>query len=204
LQRLGTDLPDGHRDRRHRFIEFYTALIVFHVSDPTQQLLPALFQNGSLEDRIGFASHLGYFLRQMQPAAKQLLWDSWLHRYWQGRLQGVLAALDDKEIRKMLDWLPDLEDAFPAGTSLAARSPTVHLEHSHLLLDLRDESDLVLRYPTETAELLIYLCNCDISYHKNDLGTIAARLSGLSPELRRRLDEALARAGVIVSGTNPQ
>jgi hypothetical protein len=194
LPRLSADFPD----RRRRFVEFYAALAVFHISDPTQQLLPALFQNGSLEDRIGFASHLGYFLRQMQPTAKQQLWNSWLHRYWQDRLQGVLAALHEAEIRQMIGWLPYLGDAFPAGVSLAVRSPSIRIEHSHLLFELR-ESELVLRYPTETAELLIYLCNCDVGYHADYLRAVATRLSGLPEELRRRLDEALALAGVIGS-----
>lgn len=190
LQRISADLPD----RRRRFIEFYTALAVFHVADPTQQLLPALFQQGSMEDRIGFASHLGYFLRQMQPATKKQMWDTWLQRYWLGRLQGVLAALDETEIRKMLEWLPHLGEIFPVASSLAVRAPTIQIEHSHLLFELRD-NDLVTSYPTETTELLIYLCNCVVGYHAADLRTVAARLTALAPALRRSLDEALARLG---------
>lgn len=189
LERLNTDLPD----RRRRFVELYTALAVFHVTDPSQQLLHALFQHGSAEDRINFASHLGYFLRQMQPTVKQL-WDRWLHRYWQNRQQGVLTTLEEEEVQKMLEWLPDLGEAFPEAVSVAIRSPTIRIEHSHLLYELR-ESDLVTRYPNETAELLIYLCNCVVGYHTVDLGTVAARLPVLAPELRRRLDEGLARVG---------
>lgn len=190
LARLDADFPD----RRRRFVEFYTALAVFHVADPTQQLLPALFQHGSAEDRVSFASHLGYFLRQMQPTAKQQLWDGWLHRYWQDRLQAVPAALDEAEIRAMLEWLPDLGDSFPAAVSLAVHSPVIRIEHSHILYDLR-ESELVTRYPTETAELLIYLCNCVVGYHAADMATVSARLPALAPDLRHRLDEGLARIG---------
>src|SRR5690606_15986059 len=135
----------------------------FHVSDPTQHLLPALFQHGSLQDRIAFASHLGYFLREMQQAAKQQLWNGWLHRYWQDRSQGVLAALDEAEVREMLEWLPHLGDAFPDAVALAVRFPTIRIEHSHLLFALR-ESELVTRFPKETAELLIYLSSCAIGY----------------------------------------
>jgi hypothetical protein len=191
MPRLAADLDD----RRRRFIEFYTALAVFHVSDPTQHLLPALFQHGSLDDRIAFASYLGYFLRQMQQAAKQQLWDGWLHRYWQDRLQGVLAALEEAEIREMLEWLPHLGDAFPDAAALAVRFPTVRIEHSRVLFELR-ESELVTRFPAETAELLIYLSNCLVGYHAADLATIDARLPLIRAELRRRVDEALARAGV--------
>lgn len=190
VARLDGDLPD----RRQRFVEFYTALAVFHITDPTQQLLPALFEQGSAEDRISFASHLGYFLRQMQPTAKQQLWDRWLFRYWKERQQAVPAALDEGEIREMLEWLPKLAESFPVAVSLATRSPPIRIEHSHLPYELR-ESGLVTRYPTETAELLIYLCNCVVSYHTADLSTVAARLPTLVPDLRRRLDEGLVRVG---------
>lgn len=191
LPRYTTDL----HDRQGRFIEFYTALAVFHVSDPMKQLLPTLFQRVSLEDRVKFASHIGYFLQQMKQAAKQQLWNSWLHDYWQNRLQGVLAALDETEIRTMLEWLPHLGDAFPNAVALAAIFPTIRIEHSHVLFELR-ESDLVTRFPTETAELLIYFSNCEIGYHADDLAKINARLPEIPAQVRKKLDEAFARAGV--------
>lgn len=182
-------------DRRRNFIEFYTALAVFHVPDPLQELLPALFQQGSLDDRISFASYLGYYLRQMQQTTKQQLWDDWLQRYWENRLQGLLAALDEAEIRQMLEWLPHLGDIFPAAIALVNRFQPIQIQHSHVSYQLR-ESDLVIRFPEETAELLIYLSNCNIEYHAPDLAAIYARLPPIPEQLRKRLDEALARAGV--------
>lgn len=184
------------RGRRQRFIEFYTALATFHVSDPTEQLMPALFQHGSLDDRIGFASRLGYFLRQMQQPAKQQLWVNWLYRYWQDRLQGVLAVLDESEIRKMLEWVLHLGDAFPDAVALAIRSPAIRIEHSHVLYELV-KSELVTRFPAETAELLIYLATCDVGYHADNLAKVDARLPPLPAQLRGRVNEAFARAGVI-------
>ncbi|MDH4610332.1 DUF4020 domain-containing protein [Pseudomonas sp. BN102] len=190
IARIGADLPR----QQSRFIEFFTALAVFHVSDPTQELLPALFRHGSVEDRVGFVSHLGFFLGQMQSPAKQQLWDAWLHRYWQDRLQSVPAALDESETLKMIEWLPELGDLFPVAVSLVVRAPHIRLEHCHVPYNLR-ESDLVTRYPTETAELLIYLCNCTVGYHVADLGKVAGRLPELAPELRRQLNDGLARIG---------
>jgi len=191
MPRLDADLDD----HRRRFIEFYTALAAFHVSDPMHNLLPALFQYGSLEDRLTFASHLGYFLRQMQQEAKEQLWKSWLRRYWQDRLQGVLAALDEAEIRKMLNWIPHLGNAFPHAVGLAVRIPAIRIEHTQVLYELR-ESELVTQFPVETAELLIYLANCLAGYHAADLAGINARLPTIPAEVRSRVDEALARAGV--------
>jgi len=191
VSRLATDL----HDRRRQFIEFYTALAVFHVSDPTQQLLPVLFQHGSLDDRCAFASQLGYFLCQMQQESKQQLWNCWLRRYWHDRLQGVLAVLDEVEIQKMLDWLPHLGDAFPDAVALAVRFPAIRIKHSHVAYKLR-ESNLVTRFPVETAELLIYLANCVAGYQAPYLAEINVRLPPMPVLLRSRIDEAFARAGV--------
>jgi len=191
LERLNVDFSD----RRRRFIEFYAALTVFHVADPMANLLPALFKHGSVDDRVGFASHVGHYLRQLQPAAKQELWDVWLYRYWQDRLQAVPVKLEEAEIRAMIEWLPDLGELFPAAVALVVRSPHIHIEHSRILYGLR-ESDLVTRYPAETAQLLIYLCNCVVGYHAGDLGSVASRLPALSSALKRQLDDGLAQVGV--------
>lgn len=185
-------------DRRQRFIEYYTAIAVFHVSDPTQNLLPALFQQGSLEDRLSFASQLGSYLRQMQPAAKQQLWNSWLCRYWQDRLQGVLATLDDNETRNMLKWLPHLGDSFPDAVALAIRCPVIRIEHSYALYELR-KSELVTQFAVDTAELLIYLANCLAGCHVSYLEEINARLPPIPAAVRIRVDEAFALAGVLRS-----
>jgi len=191
VSRCATDL----HDRRRRFIEFYTALAVFHVSDPTEQLLPVLFQQGSLEDRLAFASQLGSFLRKMQQEAKQQLWNGWLRRYWHDRLQGVLAVLDEAEIQKMLEWLPHLGDAFPDAVALAVRFPAIKIKQSHVVYELR-KSDLVTRFPFDTAELLIYLANCVASHQASYLSEVNARLPPMPDQLRSRIDEAFARAGV--------
>lgn len=182
-------------ERRGRFIEFYVSLAVFHVPDPTEQLLPALFQHGSLDDRVVFASRLGYLLRQMEQAAKQQLWNDWLHRYWQDRLQGVFAPLDETEVREMLKWLPYLGDAFPDAVALAVQLKPTRIEPGRVLRQLSN-SELVIRFPAETAELLIYVASCSGSYRATDLAKIDARLPRMPVQTRRRIDEAFARAGV--------
>jgi hypothetical protein len=159
-------------------------------------LLPVLFQQGSLEDRLALASQLGYFLAKMQQEAKQQLWNDWLSRYWHDRLQGVLAVLDDAEIQKMLEWLPHLGDTFPDAVALAVRFRVIRIQHSYALYKLR-KSDLVTRFPAETAELLIYLANCVAGYQTSYLAEINARLPPLPVQLRRGIDEAFARAGVL-------
>ncbi len=192
LQRLSTDLAD----RRRRFIELFTALVVFHVNDPSLHLLPALFHNGSLEDRVSFASQIGFFLRQMADNTRQDLWDRWLCRYWQNRLQSVPLPLDEAEVRKMMEWLPHLGELFPQGASLAVRAPAAQIMHTSLMYEM-GKSDLINRFPAETAELLIYLSSRVPAYHAADINAIAKRLPPLDPELRRRLDESMARVGIV-------
>lgn len=183
-------------ERRQRFIEFYTAIAVFYVSDPTQILLPTLFQYSSLEERLMFASYIESNLRRMQPPAINQLWNSWLRRYWEGRLQGILAPLDEMEIGKMLGWLPYLGDAFPNAVALILRSPVSRIEPSHIFHALRS-SELAILFPTQTAELLIYLAQCANRPQLRSLSIIEARLPQIRADIRRNLDEAFARAGVV-------
>jgi len=194
IERFGTDLTD----QRSRFIEFIAALFIFHLEDPTQDLLPKLIQHCTVADRIGFTNHLGHFLRQMPFESIEQLWTRWLSQYWSNRIQAVPAQLDDEEIRGMLDWLPQMGDLFPAAVSLTIASPPCPLNDCHFLWDLKT-SDLVTRFPIETANLLIHICSSELGYHVEDIKVIAARMSGLPDSLKQDLDECLARIGVILS-----
>lgn len=189
LRRPG-DLPG----ERSRLIEFYAALCAFHVDDPMHDLLPALFQHGTLEDRVTFAAQIEYFLRQLNPASVTRMWESWLARYWHDRLQGVLAPLEPSESRKMLEWLPLLGEHYPAAVALATQMPLLAGQENHALYALRD-SPLVEQYPQETARLLIYLANGIAAYQLALLRDVAGRLVDLPGELRQCLNEAAARAG---------
>lgn len=191
VARLGDDFPD----RRQRFIEFYAAVAVFYLEDPTQQFLPNLFNFGSIDDRIRFAGHISILLRQMEPDSRQRLCHSWLLRYWKERQQSLPVVLNEAEIRHMLDWLPCLGESYPEAVSLAIRSPKIKIEHSRLLYDLQ-ESDLVTSHPTWTAELLIYLSKCDLSYNAAGFMAVVNRLPVVPPELLLRLREGLATAGL--------
>ena len=66
--------------------------------------------------------------------------------------------------------------------------PRIRIAHSLLIFQLT-ESDLVTRYPTETARLLIYMCGCGIGYLADNIAKAAERLPALEPELRRKLDK---------------
>lgn len=182
-------------DKHSRFIEYYTSLIVYYASDPTQQLLPILLEHASVEERVSFASHLGHHLRHIAQADRQRLWDSWVHRYWRNRVEGVPKVLDEKESLEMLKWLPSLGDAFPEAVALAVRFEQAQVAPTSLAFAL-SSSELVERFPIEAAELLIYLTNCSGGYHATHLAEIDARLTEIPAQLRHRIDEAFAQAGV--------
>lgn len=190
VARAPADLPE----HRARLIEFYAALCLFHVDDPLQQLLPNLFQHGAEEDRTTFASEIEYMLRQLDPPGIDKVWEGWLFRYWQDRLQGVLAPLAPGECREMVEWLPHLGVHFPAGVQLATRMPALPAEHGHILFELRT-SDLVTRFQETTAQLLIYLSDGMAGYELAYLTEVATRLDALPEPVRFRLQEALVRAG---------
>lgn len=180
--------------RRQRFVEFFTGLAVFHVLNPLEAVLQSLFQHGTIEDRVGFTTHVEHFLRSMQPALIRDVCDRWLFRFWENRLDAIPAPLADGEIRAMLDWLPSLGDYYPRGVMLAIRFPMIQIDHSYLLFQLRD-STLATAYPNETAKLLIYFCGCSLTYHVGYLKEVADRLPVLDGNLSKSLQEALARVG---------
>lgn len=190
MARAPAELP-AHRKR---LIEFYAALCVFHIDDPLQKLIPNLFQHGAEEDRITFASQIEHMLRQLDPSGIDKVWEGWLSRYWQDRLQGVLAPLSSGECREMVEWLPHLGKHFSAGVQLATRMPALPARQSHVLFELRT-SDVVTRFQEAAAQLLIYLSDGVAGYELAYLTEVAARLDALPEPVRRSLQEALVRAG---------
>ena len=148
---------DELRDQREHFIEFFTYMLVYYVTDPRQSLLPGLFGCGEIKDRQNFASNIRKYRGQMQSPFKDALWKRWLKAYWEDRRQGLLKPLDDHgEIQIMLEWIPMLGDNFPDAVDLASSLPAVELKHSRVLHEL-GSSELIDIFPVEVAKLLIYL-----------------------------------------------
>jgi hypothetical protein len=190
-----TRLDHEAKELRQSFIEHYTALAVLCIADPKLKLLPKLFNQGSQDDRLVFASTLGSFLRKKQQSKKQQLWRDWLKQYWEDRLQGILAPLEESEILKMLEWLPHFGNIFPEAVALAIKFPAITIEGIYVLYELR-QSKLVREFPSETAKLLIYLAGCQIEYHSDELERIQADLPPISSEITKELMEAFAHAGL--------
>jgi hypothetical protein len=188
---------DNFGQNRSRFIEFFTALIVFHTDDPIPKLLPALFESASPDDRNTFALHLGFFLRHMPAPTLQKLWEKWLHRYWRNRLDGVPRPLEQTEVKTMLEWLPYLGEFFPKAVSLIISGPSLStlIEHSSIF-HIMAESDLPTRFPSETARLLVYICPQTPPYCRQYVVSLANQISShLDADIRDELTETMACYG---------
>ncbi len=188
-------LISANKDRRQRFLEFYTAIAVFHVDDPRPTFLATLFRLAVADDLTYFSQFIGMYLRQMSSSVRQDLWSRWLKDYWEARLNSIPKNLIESESRNMLDWVLYLEEQFVEAVELAIRLPINKIQHSQLLHGL-EKSDLVTKFPDATAELLTYICPRIQGYMRSYIVRIEQRLTTLKPKIRLNLDEAMAAAGI--------
>jgi hypothetical protein len=181
VKQINSDLSN----RRNRFIEYYTVMIVDFVEAPLDEWIPEFFQSASQEDasttaepanatggifsrreepKDCFASEVGRRLQRMDGAKQQECWQCWLERYWKDRLQGAPAELEPGEIGHMLDWLPHLTEVFPKAVDLAVQMSQIPLQNCRAIYELNksDESELLQNHPESVAKLLIYLWKCDL------------------------------------------
>ncbi|MEB3334074.1 MAG: DUF4020 domain-containing protein [Cyanobacteriota bacterium] len=188
-------LADLASSQRDHFIKWCAWMALFSVTNPDQELLPALFVNGTIADRKKFLSYIGYFLEKMQQPEQQQSWERWLSEYWKNRLQGVPAPLEGEEVIQMLEWVPHLGNAYPAAVDLAIQCPPTPVTCSSLYRKL-SLSNLVELYPDPTARLLIYLAKFSARHHAFQLSAIRTRLTNLPDQISSDLDEAFARHGI--------
>ncbi|MQM29630.1 MAG: hypothetical protein CRU78_03400 [Candidatus Accumulibacter phosphatis] len=194
VQRLDSDLAN----QRVRFVEYYTAMLVFFVLDPFQRWLPLFFRHDSTEVRCFFATAVQRHLRHFDESRKSNLWHRWLKRYWEDRLHGIPAALEGREIEEMLEWLPLLPPVFEEAVGLAVRMPQVPLRHCSLVPDL-ERCDLPTRHPVEVARLLIWLAatgSPSYLWHGGRKLTDTLLGAGLPPDLAHKIRVLVARLGL--------
>jgi len=185
--------------RLNRFVEYYTAIVLFDVEDPMQEWIPELFRHGGIDARTQFASNVGRHLRKLNPAQQQELWDRWLKRYWEGRLQNVPVPLEAEEIKYMLGWLTKLPALFSEATALAVQMPQMPLERFQLVYDLR-KSQLIEEHPETVLSLLAYLANSGSpNYIWHGLSEVLDRLRSmdLAEHLSLELEEISTRVGIF-------
>ena len=119
-----------------------------HCPDPTEILndwSPTFFANTAEEDKVLFGHNLGSQIEGMEDAQQRELWDRWLGRYLENRLQGVPAPLLPGEVVAILGWLPHFKSLFPDAVELAVKLPP-QLDHSSTLYPVK-EGTLWETYP---------------------------------------------------------
>ena len=108
-------------ERLRRFIEAFTAMLVYIVDDPLAEWIPRFFEHSDSDSRSYFAAQIGQFLDNVDDAKQRELWTRWLARFWENRLQGVPVQLVDEEIAGMIAWVPRFSSLFPDAVDLATK-----------------------------------------------------------------------------------
>ena len=207
IPRLETHLPG--EERRSYFVRDFTLMLEYIVRDPTEILndwIPTFFANTEEEDKVLFGHDLGSRIERMEDAQQRKLWDRWLGRYLQNRLQGVPAPLLPGEVGAILGWLPHFKSLFPDAVELAGKLPPQQLDHSDTLYRI-NQGTLWETYPESVAALLAFLDRCTLApyvWHFEGKELINKLLeAGLSDDSTRRLLEISVSRGLsLEEGTS--
>ena len=199
VQRVKQD-PDWRM--QHRFVNFYTEILVWAVSGPADEWITKLLSDSNEEVRRLFAERIGFILRSLSEEGQRERWNTWLKGYWENRLQGVPCPLDDEEITQMLEWVMRFPSVFPEAVSLATQMRRVRLEKSTILYRM-NEGGLIDEHPEDLAKFLIHLGQCDAQpgfwYRTGD--TVERLLTkGLPPDIDTGLRELIAKNGQWMDG----
>ena len=197
LSALDDLFPTGSKFRE-LFIRQFTTLVIYFVDQPLNSWVPMFFTRAEVEDRRTFALIIAHHLHDMETGPQQDLWDRWLRKYWENRLQGTPAPLDPSEAVPLFYWLVHLHDLFPEAVDLAVKIPNLPSKYSppiHALIN----KGAAERHPEATAKLLIYWADQHLPRPawrgSNEL--IANLLNqDLSEGLRHQLKEMQAEFGL--------
>ena len=135
---------------QHRFLAFYTEMLVWSVSGPWTNGSPRFLATAPRKSDVYSQRGSDSFLRSLSEDQQKEWWNTWLRGYWENRLHGVPCPLDDEEIAQMLEWVVQLPGVFPEAVGLAVRMRKVPLERS-MILHRISESGLIDEYPNDLA-----------------------------------------------------
>ena len=146
---------------RERFIDHLVDLLIDFVDDPIGDWIPSFLVNAGDDDRQHFAWAIWRRLSEMPDADTQELWNRWLRRYWDNRLNGVPVPLHDIEVEQMRNWLPQFDGPFVEAVDLAVQMPLISNDPFFLLDDLK-EGEQCEKEPVAVADLLIRMAESDL------------------------------------------
>ena len=196
IELVDSDFSDA---LKNRFIDRYIDLFTWFVSGPTDEWITKLFKHGDSGVRHQFVLKIGHILGSLEQAELSQWWETWMKGYWENRLLGVPAALDETEIVNMIVWAIQMGELFPQAVELATRMPSVPSNRA-LAFMYFDKNDKVLSsYPCDAAKLLIFLGSSDSEpWLSGRAQSRVAELLGLDlpSEINEGLLETAARHGL--------
>ena len=198
VEPIGNSL-DGRMLRQ--FMNKYTALLGWFVEGPNDRWITRVFTTHNPEVRRLFAEHIGHSLRASDEARRKEMWGTWLQGYWQKRLSGIPAPLDDDaEIEHMLRWTCQLASVYPDAVELAVQMRPVRLPYGGLILRSFTDSELLANHPEAVAKFIIYLSNANrenpLMWHGAQNLMEQLLQSDLDAETATELAEVMAIIGV--------
>ena len=178
----------------------YARLLDWFADSPTNEWIIRLFADGNADTKRFFAEHIRYILRAADETRQRETWNTWLKGYWQNRLSGFPAPLDDEgESSAMVGWTSYLTAVYPEAVDLAVRIPPAQLQNSMALHHL-GESALPDQHPESVAQLLLHIGNTTQThwFWVGKQGIFDRLLqSDLTPESKAGIVELSAKIGPI-------
>lgn len=183
-----------------QFMNKYTVLLAWFVDSPNDRWITKVFTATNMKVRQLFAEQIGFILRASDESGRKEMWDTWLQGYWQNRLQGIPALLDDAEIERMLIWTCLLDAFYSDAVKLAVQMQPVRLRHSGLILRNFADSELLANHPEAVAEFIVYLSKANrenvLMWHGTRNLIEQLLQSDLSAETAAELKETAALIGI--------
>ncbi|MBP3400794.1 MAG: DUF4020 domain-containing protein [Selenomonadales bacterium] len=185
------------KETRLRLISQYTYLMIYIVRNPIITFIPTFLNVTNQEDRIQFIQAIEWHLTRMTSDEKEKLWDGWLKRYWENRINNIPQPLEEYEKQKMLRWILKLDSIYPEAINLIERMAMTESIEAIFWHSLK-KSELVQKYPKETARLLISILNsgADISYEIK-VKEIAYTIISIDNSMKEELECAFLRRGIV-------
>jgi hypothetical protein len=152
-------LPQDDRRRRDRLFEHFASIALFGSIEhfgPTGWIDQAIASADS-DDRVQFARYVRSGLMNSPPEFAENAFEKWIERYWRRRLESIPMLLEPGEGLEMTDWLLYAGDRFPIAVHLYQRSPIAPSDSHGMFFQDLEQSDLVARYPSATAALVLSL-----------------------------------------------
>jgi hypothetical protein len=177
----------GHRRGLNDWPEvFCSRIALFAVHGPVHPLdgrgwLFEFVRKASAEHLREFAVQIGQRLSGLDTSGVELIWEKWLHRYWQNRINGIPRGIEADEVWPMLEWFPDLLPVADEALACIRESPSAPVpQHTSLFYGLAREVDVEAN-PEAVAEFIL-LSLCDQrsfieSWRCSDLVSLAERLA---------------------------